>query len=353
MNIETERIREIIKFVPLPSTSVKKLTAKVKRKDENGDEYEIDPDSDFEIEKPEDPLNWPKGWMDTVGEREVSNYIKNMVDAAVAGPAMEVISSMGMARDRTGFETIERLADVYGRNASLIVQIPWSFHWGNNSMIYDWNNYKHQIDGNEYTRIHPQNVPAVIHQAVKGLHTYDNSFRLLDHIRCSVGEFPTWEEFKDAVNKFLGDPHRSHFVTNMYTNHNGLQAMNTAGIFASDDKDDDAIQINYIANEFRGKFQKKKGNDKNKGQYGNNESKTANQNPQASDKSNPQNGGKKPKSERMCLWCGEKSHYSNQCKTFGNGKWDGKQCNRCKGWGHPQDLCTNPSRKTKDKNSKK
>ena len=170
-----------------------------------------------------------------------------MVDAAVSGPAMEVICSMGMARDRTGFETIERLADVYGRNAALIVQIPWSFVWGNNSMVYDWNNYKHQIDGNEYTRLHPQNTPAVIHQAVKGLHKYENSYRLLDHIRCSVGEFPKWDDFKTAVDKFLGDVHRSHFVTNVFTNHNGLQAMNTAGILVPDDKDDEVVQINYIA----------------------------------------------------------------------------------------------------------
>ena len=363
-NDQIKKIREIIKLVPLPNTCKVKLSTKVKRKDAEGNDYDVDLDSDFEIEKPKDALNWPKGWLESVGEREVSNYIKNMVDAAVNGPALDVICNMGMARDRTGFETIERLADVYGRNAALIVQIPWNFLWGNNSMVYDWNNYKHQIDGNEYTRIHPQNTPAVIHQAVKGLHKYDNSFRLLDHIRCSVGEFPTWDEFKEAVDKFMGDVHRSHFVTNVFSNHNGLSAMNTAGVLEADDENDEVIQVNYIANEFRGRYQNKnkKGYDKNKGNNGKNgQSNYTKQqqgnNPQVSDKPNPQKGkgkgkGKNKKPERMCLWCGEKTHYSNQCKTFGNGKWDGKQCNKCKGYGHPQDLCTTPSKKIKE-NTKK
>ena len=156
-----KQIREIIKHVPLPARTKeaeKQRKAIVKRKNSAGVEEQFEITSDFECEKPAEATAWPKGWCDTPQEREVSNYIKNVIDAAIIGPAKEVVMNMGMSRDRTGFETVERLAEVYGRNAAHIVMMPYNFVWGKNSLIEDWSNYKHKIENTKLRKNHQQKV---------------------------------------------------------------------------------------------------------------------------------------------------------------------------------------------------
>ena len=60
-------------------------------------------------------------------------------------------------------------------------------------------------------------------------------------------------------------------------------------------------------------------------------------------KQNKKNDSKAGK--KQCAWCGDTSHKHFQCKTHGNGKWEGKHCNRCKGVGHPPEVCSTPPKK--------
>ena len=49
---------------------------------------------------------------------------------------------------------------------------------------------------------------------------------------------------------------------------------------------------------------------------------------------------KKPAGE-PCAWCSSESHKTFQCVKRGDGKWENKQCNICKGFGHPRKACPN------------
>ena len=344
-NADIKKLREIIKHVPLPAKEdTKKRVARIKKKNEMGQEIEIEINSDFECEKPSGAHGWPKGWCDSTQEREVSNYIKNVIDAAIFGPAMEVVMNMGMSRDRTGFETIERLADVYGRSAAHIMLIPNNFVWGKNSLIQDWSNYKHKIENTEYLRLHPQSEAMVVHLANTGFDQYSHSFRILDHIRTNAGENPTWQKFKEVVDNFLGDTHRTQFCQGIYEDRNGLQSMTTAAVIQT--KEDEPNHINYIASQFQGKKSKGKG----KGKSNNNNNKTYQAKfSQASSNLKPDDNksDKNQKAKKKCAWCGEQNHPTWKCRTWGNGKWDNKECNRCKGRGHPQEACSNPPKKEK------
>ena len=40
-------------------------------------------------------------------------------------------------------------------------------------------------------------------------------------------------------------------------------------------------------------------------------------------------------------WCSSESHKTFQCVKRGDGKWENKQCNICKGFGHPRKACPN------------
>ena len=191
-NKDIQGLRTIIKYVPLPirEDKNKRSVTMTRINPETGAQETYELDSDYECGLTPDVTGWPKGWCDTVQERFVSNYIKNVFDAAITGAAMEVVSNMGMSRDRTGFDTVERLAEVYGRNAAHISMIPNNFVWGKNSLVQDWYNYKHKIESTEYLRLHSSNEPMVVHLANKGFDNYSNSFRILDHTRSSVGGSP-------------------------------------------------------------------------------------------------------------------------------------------------------------------
>ena len=330
-----KQIREIIKHVPLPARvkeAEPKRKAIVTRRNSAGIDESYEITSDFECEKPAEATAWPRGWCDTPQEREVSNYIKNVIDAAIIGPAKEVVMNMGMSRDRTGFETVERLAEVYGRNAAHIVMMPYNFVWGKNSLIEDWSNYKHKIENTEYLRLHPQNEAMIVHLANKGFDQYSYSFRILDHIRTQAGENPTWVKFKTVVDNFLGDTHRTQFCTGIYEDRNGLQSMTTAAVL---ENQTDPDQINYIARQFQGK----------KSTKGKKEAPISD----ASTNLKPNNKTEKnAKKNKKCAWCHDTKHPTYKCSTYGSGKWDNKQCNRCKGTGHPQDACPNPPKKNKN-----
>ena len=111
---QTQEFREIIRRCPLPvkKGNEHKTTIKVKRRNAAGVEYDADINSDYEKEIPKSIPGFPKGWFVDESEREVSDYIKFMVESALAGPALEAVSNIGLARDRNGFEVIEKLADV-------------------------------------------------------------------------------------------------------------------------------------------------------------------------------------------------------------------------------------------------
>ena len=60
-------------------------------------------DSDMEISAPkgEAGLAYPKGWCKSTAEREVWEFLKNTIEGALQGAALEVVNAMGMPRDRT------------------------------------------------------------------------------------------------------------------------------------------------------------------------------------------------------------------------------------------------------------
>ena len=53
-------------------------------------------------------------------------------------------------------------------------------------------------------------------------------------------------------------------------------------------------------------------------------------------KPNNNKSDKNQRAKKKCAWCGDQSHQTFQCKTYGSGQWGNKQCNRCKGYAHPQ-----------------
>ena len=66
------------------------------------------------------------------------DFIKNVIESSLVGAALEVVKNLGMPRDRTGFNTVERLAKVYGRDAGMINCLPANFVWGDGSLVSDW-----------------------------------------------------------------------------------------------------------------------------------------------------------------------------------------------------------------------
>ena len=179
--------------------------------------------------------------------------------------------------------------------------------------------------------------------ATEGFGNYNNSNRILDYIRTSCGEKAPWADFKKYVDKFLGDLHRSQFTKAIMHNDNGLAAMTTAAVLNPEDPE----YINYVQNQFKPKGKKGKGKGKNQKSKGKNNQQFSNP-PNSKGKGGGKNNNNN--NTKKCAWCGS-NHHSHQCKTHGDGKWDTKQCNRCKGFGHPQAACITPMKK-KEKPSK-
>ena len=237
-----------------------------------------------------------------------------------------------MSRDRNGFDTIARLAHTYGRDAGQVTNLPHNFVWGKGDLAVDWNNYKQMLDTCEYIAIHPQNESSMVTCALIGFEQYNNSYRILDNVRTQAGERPTWNDFKTAVDNFLGDIWRRQFETAMVKNVDNIQAMTASSVFAQT-----TPQINYVNSQFRGKQMKSnKGKGKGRG----------NKQPKQTEQYKPTEPSTDVKMKmNKCAWCDMTNHASYECKTFGKGRWDGKQCNRCKGYNHPPSICPSPGKK--------
>ena len=339
-------------------------TVRVKRKNEFNEEYEVEVNSDVESPETSDETGWPGGWLPNKNEREVGAYLMKIVDAAVTGHARNVLIAMGNPKDRNGFTTIERLADVYGRNAAHVAMLPMLFEWGKSNIQADWSEYKAKLIATQYLKLHPSNEATMVMAAQIGFQKYHHYHRLLDHLRIDVGENPKWEPFYKSVDRFIGDTHRTQFQHAIIKNENGLAAMSAAGVF-------ETMHVNGVSNQFRsmnaikkvegtgkGKNAKSKGKAKN--------DKTNQSKPSTQNNSNASNSGKgknnsnanktqnnsnannsNKKGAQRCAWCGDAGHKHYECKTKGNGKWDKKYCNKCKGVGHPHEVCATPTKNKK------
>merc|ERR1711951_248240 len=94
------------------------------------------------------------GDLTTECENEVSHYLKLVIDAGCADQAAEVIQSMGPYNNRTGFATIERLADVFGRETGHLTLLPTNFGCGAKNLYLDWAAYKLMIQTPDYLGLH-------------------------------------------------------------------------------------------------------------------------------------------------------------------------------------------------------
>ena len=329
-------MRRVIDHLPLPRvTPSDPVVVEI-----DGQDVEINSDVELEPAEGQSAIGFPKGWLKSESAREISTYLKNVIESAVTGPALDTIKHMGMSRDRNGFETLERLAFTYGRDAGQVVNLPHNFVWGQGDLAVDWTNYKQMLDTCEYVQLHPTNESAMVTCALMGLGNYNNSYRILDNVRTQVGERPTWSKFKDAVDNFLGDIYRRQFETAMIKNTDNIQAMTASSVFVQTNP-----QINYVNSQLRGKQMKnnreKKGKGKGKGR-GDKQPKQPKQPEQY--KPMKQTTDVEMKMNK-CAWCDMTNHASHECKTYGKGKWDGKQCNKCKGYNHPPALCPSPGKK--------
>lgn len=359
-NKAVQQQRLIIKHCPLPAKRNKPINKiKVPVKNDNGIIVEVEIWSDMELEPAsERGSGFPQGWLDTDSEREVSEYLKNIIESSLYGPALTVVTSMGLPRDRTGFSVIDRLANVYGRNSAMISMLPHSFDWtAYNDLEIAWQAYETLLDSNQYLELHPNQESIMGFIALQGFSNFDYSYRVIDHIRSKLGDNPSWSLFKEAMSQFLGDTQRNQFQQSFYRNDNGLQAMTAAGVL------EDCPQINAVRSQFQNKnLRKGKGkenqksqssdnNNQNKNQNsGNNQNQNQNSGNNQKSKSKSKTAGKKSKytpGKTKCTWCASVEHRDSECKTKGNGKWDKKPCFGCGGVAHPIQLCPNPILKTK------
>ena len=86
------------------------------------------------------------------------------------------------------------------------------------------------LETDQYARLHPSNQGSMIWSAMTGFTHYQHYHRLHDHVRIHTGDQSTWEEFKNAVDAFIGDTHRSTFQQSMIKNENGVAVMSAAGV---------------------------------------------------------------------------------------------------------------------------
>ena len=128
-NSDMMLVRAMIKQIPLSKETGKPYTVHV-----NNQKHEV-------TSAPEFNTNYA-GNLDSEPEHEVSHYLKLVIGAGCAHQAAEVIQSMGPYNGRTGFATIERLADVFGREAGYLTLLPTKFGWGNKNLYLDWAAYK-------------------------------------------------------------------------------------------------------------------------------------------------------------------------------------------------------------------
>merc|ERR1711989_52180 len=194
------------------------------------------------------------GDLKTLNEQEVSHYLKLVIDAGCANEAHGVIETMGQYSQRTGFATIERLADVYGRRSGNIATLPTEFPWAQKNLHLDWSEYKLQIITHNYLELHAGCEQLVVACAKRGFDKYQDSHRLLDYIRTTLGDEPSWSKLVETVDRFLGDSHRQIFERNVLYNNVGTSKTNA--VLSSED----IYHVNKVGFEFLPKDKGKKKN---------------------------------------------------------------------------------------------
>ena len=143
------RYRQAIRQNPLPRTTASAkadvqevVTTYDSMCNEVIGSIDITPDIEEPIDE-EKPGSWPQGWLPKKDEREVGQYLLKVTEASICEHALQVVVAMGNPTDRNGFMAIERLADVYGRNAAHTAFFPQLFTWGKGrNLPEDWNDYK-------------------------------------------------------------------------------------------------------------------------------------------------------------------------------------------------------------------
>ena len=56
-------------------------------------------------------------WIPEKPFRIVAEYLLNIIESSIAGPAHDVIQNLGFDRDRNGYLALQRLAEAFGRSA--------------------------------------------------------------------------------------------------------------------------------------------------------------------------------------------------------------------------------------------
>ena len=200
----------------------------------------------------------------------------------------------------------------------------------------------------------------MIWSAMTGFTHYQHYHRLHDHVRIHTEDDSTWEDFRNAVDKFIGDTHRSTFQQSMAKNENGVAVMSAAGILEKPVANVYAVDQIFkpngkVGNGFTSHKSKPKKKEANPNNFNTNNNNNSNSTPSAPNqnqqKPKPKEKSQNVKGAKQCAWCGDTSHKYFQCKTLGDGKWKDKVCNRCGGKGHPPETCSSPS-KSKEKSTK-
>ena len=179
----------------------------------------------------------------------------------------------------------------------------------------------------------------------------------------------TWIEFRDAVDKYLGEAVRAEHVRQRLLGR-GPDPMDVSGIFA-DKTEDNSNFIGGLSSPLKGNPKKAKGkgkgksnNNQNKAQTNNNKqnkstpNKNGNSNNNNAQKASPKQKGKgkgKKNKQNMpkCGWCGQTTHRHWECnhpEGRGSKKWDSYKCKNCDQFKHPEAVCPLPKRKQNNNN---
>ena len=353
---EIEECAQMIAFLegvehhPLPS-AIREEPVVINRitVDEDGTELleEVEVSSDVE------DVETGSNWIANHSLRELAMQLEAIMESSTSEAALQSILEIGHPRERNGFIVAKRLADVFGRGKMHHAMFPVFFDWGKNgnSLAQDWALYKAMVDSG-YTEKNEGHEQIVIGCALKGFRSFHHHTRLTDHIRTRTPKdtLPKdeWKVFRDLVDNFFGDVHKQAFQDSVFDkNINMAEMMACAGIT-------DMESINQVSkNSFGSKFTPINA-DKNKGK-GDVKFKFAASNPQDADGKNQKKSSKRNKigkgkgvePERLknqkCGWC-KQDHSTQSCKNTEKQKqWLKVPCKRCKGAGHPIELCPNPA----------
>ena len=310
--------------------------------------------------------------------KDIWHYIQMLLEASTSGRAKEAVTQDAM-RMRNGFRSLGNLAETFGQGDEHLLNEPHQFQWGgaNGPLDRRWIEYKNLIDGFGILKKFKNIDPLVVLLAKNGFAKYHNSRALLNYCTTELPRNPTWYQFKQVVDKFLGDHNRDDF--NRFkmlgqSSYLGTMPMDCSAIM----KKPQQGEVNSMFNAINPKPNNKVGKGKGKGQSSPNKGGNKPSFPQRSSNSNKGNLGKskgtgkgngksitnsgsnsqnktfapntkgkskgkpapkkKPNPPR-CGWCGS-NHPSYACKDKNNPKWANYQCKLCKGWKHPEAVCT-------------